>query len=198
MLAYCNKREREMLEFTFEQVKAFFIISIVISIFYMIIYHLKGHKRGIAGYIQAIQHCITYGVIAIFEIVAIGLVREVIEQGVYVALIIPLGWLIIIYFVLKKCLNTDFNLNIHILNCDPVKQQKMKIIIILSILSLGFAITTLMTFFVALPDVKNQPYGPVPIFIAGIIFALATILFIRILYSKIVEIRKESKSNKID
>lgn len=56
--------------------------------------------------------------------------------------------------------------------------KKIKgMILILSILALSFLVAAFSIFFVALPDTENQPYGPIPLFIGGLIcIAFATLL----------------------
>lgn len=174
-----------MLEFTNDQVKQYLLGVIIFTLFYMIIYHMKGTRKNVRGYIDAIKSCFIYAVSFIFFIVGIGLVKQFIVEKMYMGLLIPLGWLVIIYLLLRQCLKTDFDIDISIFRLDPIKKRLLFDVIIRGIIALGFALASIMIFVVAVPDVENQPYGPIPLVIAGILFGGVALLLIRSILFKL-------------
>lgn len=166
------------MEFTNEQVKIFIISAIIGSIIYMLIYSKKGQNKSVSGYFLALMHCFSLAVISIFIIIGNWLIKVCLTQLVYVGLIIPIGWFFIAYNLIKQILNNDFGLNIHMINPKSKFWNKItqnKIVIPNILVFIGFAFATFMILFKALPDTANQPYGPVPVLIAGLIFLCATI-----------------------
>lgn len=103
-----------MLEFTFDQVRIFFVIALIFSILYLILYKNKGVDKTLKGYILAVKSCIMYIVFAIFIIVGYGLVIAIIAQGNnYLGIIIPIGWYIICAEGIKGCIHRDFGIMIY-------------------------------------------------------------------------------------
>jgi len=178
------------MEYTAEQVKMFFIVAIIGSIIYMLIYSKKGQERNATGYFVAVSHCFTLTVVSIFIVVGFGLIKVCLTQPLYAGLIIPFGWFFIAYNIIKNFLNEDFGLNIHILNPEwkVIKLIKENTILIpISILVVGFSFATFMILFKALPDTANQPYGPLPVLLAGLVFLAVTIGLVFLLYSIIIQ-----------
>ena len=176
-----------MLEFTSEQIQKYLTGVVIFTIFYLIIFHIKGRRKNLAGYSDAVKSCIIYAVMGVFFIVGIGLVKPLIVDKQYLGLLVPLGWLFIICLGVRACLKNDFDIDINIIKVDPVKRRLIWEIIIYSIIAIGFAFASGMIFFVAVPDLENQPYGPIPLVIAGLIFGIVSIILIRTIYYKITK-----------
>lgn len=124
-------------------------------------------------------------------IVGIGLAKQISIQGEYLGLIVPLGWLLIMYLATRARLKTDFDIDISIFKLDPVKKKKVMDVLIRGIIAIGFTFSCFMILFVAVPDTENQPYGPIPLILAAILFGAVALLLIVSIYFKLI-----NKSNK--
>lgn len=168
-----------MLEFTNEQIIGYLIGVIVFTVFYLIVYSKKGVCKNIAGYIEAVKSCFVYGVVGVFLIVGTGIARQIIMQGsAYAGLIVPIGWLLIIYLVVKSRLKKDFDLDISVFKLDARKKNIVKNIFVRCIIGVAFIFASYMIFFVAVPDTANQPYDPVPLVLAGALFGVLGIVLL--------------------
>ena len=101
-----------------QQIQQFYQIKNTQSINDMILYRFKGTRQNFEGYFQAIQSCIGYGVVSLFVVFGIFIVKEIVIQKMYIGLIIPLVWGTIGYSIIKACLKRDFSLNIRIIKRD--------------------------------------------------------------------------------
>lgn len=187
-----------MLEFTYDEVKKYLLGVIVFTAIYLLVFYKKGKNKSMIGYMNAIKSCIVYAVIGVFFVVGIGIIKLAFEQLEYMALLIPLGWLLIIYLVLKECLKNDFDLNISLFNLSQKQKDLAFNIIVRGIIALGFAFASGMIFIVAVPDLENQPYGPIPLVIAGVLFGGVAILLAVSIYNMLFKKNKNSKSNKFN
>lgn len=184
------------MEISIEQIIIFIVLAIIGTILYVIIYNKKGSDKNIQGYIGAIKNCLGLAIVLFFIVIGIEWGFLLIKEQVYAGLIVPLGWFIIAYNIIKNILNKDFNLNIHIFNQNTefweIAKQKVPEIM----LTLGSAIVTLIVFFIIVPDTENQKYGPVPLIIVGIICLIFTVVMGLKLFGKLEENNIDMKQNK--
>lgn len=172
---------------TNEQIKIFTISVIIGTIIYMIIYSRKGKNKSVLGYFGVLKSCFSLAIISIFIIFGVYLIKVCLTQQLYLGVIIPIVWFFIAYIWIKNILNRDFGLDIHIIRNPKtlINIEKLKNILPHIFLLIGFAIGTFMIFFKALPDKENQPNGPIPLLIVGLIFLGITIAFAFSIYLKL-------------
>lgn len=175
-----------MLEFTNNDIKKYLIGVLIFTVIYMLIYHKKGFRRDIIGYIGALKSCFFYSIVFIFFMVGIGLINIGVIERMYTVLLVPLGWLLLGYLIVKNRLKKDLNIGISIFKFSPDKEKLVKEILIRAIICIGFAFASCMILLVAIPDTENQPYGPVPIILVSIIFAGVALLMVKSICFKLV------------
>lgn len=134
-------------------------------------------------------------VIILFLVVGYGIANLLIEQRQYIGLIIPLGWFYICYQGIKQLLFVTFGISVRklidfdgFIGLSPKVLSNLVKIVSFALMSLGFLFSTVMIFFVAVPDTANQPYGMFPLIIAGLIFLIATVILFYVLYKIISNI----------
>ena len=120
------------MEISLSQIKIYIFGWIILSMLYMVIYRFKGTRQDFEGYFQAIQSCICYGVVSLFVVFGIFIVKEIIVQRMYIGLIIPIVWGMIGYSIIKAALKRDFSLNIRIIKRDfDILEKMLRIVILL-------------------------------------------------------------------
>lgn len=172
---------------TYGQMMIFIILAILGMFIYMLIYRKRGQDNSLGGYFQALTNCFRLTIISIFIILGTFLIKVCLTQPLYVGLIVPIGWFFIAYNLIKRILNMDFGLSIHIINPElrllNILKENLHLLII-GVILIGFIIFTFIIFFIALPDVENQPNGPIPVLLAGIAFLSMSIGMGIYLYSQ--------------
>lgn len=109
-----------------------------------------------------------------FLILGLSFVQLSVIQKKYSILLIPLGWLLIIYLILREFLKIDFNININIIKLDPIKKQKIKIISLCLLFFVTFFAFAVLMFYVVFDS--GNVYGKISLIIGGIIFGFVSLI----------------------
>lgn len=158
------------------------IIGLVIGLcIYMYCFAKRNPGAELIRYFQVLMNFITLCIVTIFLIVACCIIA-VLDNKQYMGLVIPIVWFLISYSIIKKIIAQDFQINIG--NVISIDWNKWGPIGIQVIFCLAFSFATFCIFAV-IPDMANQPYGPVPVIIAAIIFLLITIILCILTYKTI-------------
>lgn len=177
-----------MLEFTSGQIIIFLILSVLLSVFYLIIYSKKGANKTVYGYVTALGHCFVYAILAFFGIVGIGLVKEAITSSQLAILVVPIGWLLLIFIILRKSLKTDFNLGGNTFSINPDIKNELVFITVLLFISIGFIIAVVMTAVSVLSNNNNLSGAIILILIIGTVFGIPAVFMLGKAISKIREL----------
>ena len=152
-------------------------------------------RNSLSKILEGVAYFLYLLVIILFLVVGYGIANLLIEQKQYIGLIIPLGWFYICYQGIKQLLFVTFGISVRklidfdsFIGLNPKVLSNLAKIVFFALMSLGFLFSTVMIFFVAVPDTANQPYGTFPLIIAGLIFLVATVILFYVLYKIISEI----------
>ncbi len=157
------------MEISLTQIKIYIFGWIILSTLYMVIYRFKGTRQDFEGYFQAIQSCICYGVVSLFVVFGIFIVKEIIVQRMYIGLIIPIVWGMIGYSIIKAALKRDFSLNIRIIKRDFDILEKMLRIVILLFFFGVFLFMAGALIYLGITEVNDDPIRMIIMIMFGVI-----------------------------
>lgn len=181
-----------MLEIKYETLVSL-IPAIILLFMLFMFFFIK--RNSLAKVLEGVKYFVYLLVIIIFLVVGYGIINLAIETRQYVVLILPLGWSYLCYQGIKQIIFVTFGVSIRklvdfydLVGLDPRMVSNIVKIIAFALMPLGSLLFTVLTFFVAVPDTANQPYGMFPLIIVGLILLLVTIILFYVFYQIIIKI----------
>ena len=164
----------------------YIILTIILFIIYLLIYRKKGANISFTGYFNAIIHYINIFIASLFFIAAIAFIYFCFTYQIYPVLIAPVGFFFASYIIVKKALNADFNLNIHIISKNSNIYKHLTIMnVVLFMFFSGCLFVNIILFSSMIPDISGQNSGPIPMIIIGLIMLSFNIFVGYLLFSSL-------------
>lgn len=167
-----------------DQLISWIIIAFVV---YLFCFTRRNPEAGFLEYVRVFGSFFTLCVVSIFLVTGYFIAIAVVKSGQYAGLVVPVGWLFICFVIIKGILAQDFGITIG-LNLTgsrfSVDWSKMGPALIEGGLAIAFTFGTFSIFSIV-PDTANQPYGPFPLVIAGLIFLFVTVILYILTYKTI-------------
>ena len=159
----------------------FLFIALVEVAIYMFAYHKKGINKSVAGRIRALINAISIVVISLFVFITNFIFIEFIKQQSYWGLILPLTWIFLSYFSLKKIIAYEFGFDIHIFDKESEKMliiRNFLPVVFMCVIGLCVLFAALHAFFSTL---NNKLFTAIPLGILIIIIIVINLMIFRFL-----------------